>query len=194
MRVLYDHLLTEDSLDLLTEAGDALSLRLVGYAGDIAVDGGLVPALQSEAGFDLLTESGNVLSLARRNGGSVAATGQVLPVTLAGTITVAGQAGTVAATGRVIARADSEVSGPRFIRVPKPLHGVITATGTHGAISGRGHLTLGGKATLHQPPGTLAGQGHVTLSGSARLTAPLARAQARGDVIDELALVLALAA
>jgi hypothetical protein len=49
-------------------------------------------------------------------------------------------------------------------------------------------------ATLHQPPGIAVGTGRVILSGTARLTAPPARVYARGDVIDELALVLALAA
>jgi hypothetical protein len=260
-RILYDHLLTEVGLDLLTEAGDALVLREIGMAGDLAVSGGspgtvggtgrviaagtgevsgqpgsvagtgrvvlhgvgtvaggIYPTLLTESGLDLLTESGEPLSLGWRNGGEVSASGRVggaaalvgigevsgQPGSVAGTGTVilrgvctaAGQPGTVGGTGRIIGVAPP-VTAPtavHFITAPATLHGRCTAHGQPGTATGTGRLTLVGKGSVTGQPGTATGTGHLTLTGHATITAPPARLSGRGDVIDELALILALAA
>jgi len=122
--------------------------------------------------------------------GSVGGTGTVI---LRGTCTASGQPGTVSGTGRIISVAPP-VTAVHFITAPATLHGRGTAAGQPGSAAGTGRLTLVGKATGAGQPGTATGTGHLTLTGHATLTAPPARLSGRGDAIDELALILALAA
>jgi hypothetical protein len=166
-RILYDHLLTESGFDLLTEAGDALVLREIGMAGDLAVSGG--------------------------SPGTVGGTGRVIA---AGTGEVSGQPGTVGGTGRIISVAPP-VTAPtavHFIHAPATLRGRCTAAGQPGTATGTGRLTLVGKGASTGIPVEVTGHGTLTLTGHATITAPPARLSGRGDVIDEIALILALAA
>jgi hypothetical protein len=172
MRVIYDHLLTEDSLDLLTESGDAFISSLVGYAGDIAADGGIVSALSSESGFDLLTENGDALSLGRRNGGTVSATGRARLV-LVGRAAVAGKAGAVEAAGQVASHQDD--FAPMVFR-PRP------------------QRVLRGRCAVAGQTGSATGSGHLTLVGKVAATGAVGAVRGRGDAFDEMALIMALCA
>lgn len=155
-RILYDHLLTETGLDLLTEAGDTLVIREIGMAGDATATGGQ---------------------------GSVAGTGRV-----------------IALAAPVTPNAGGSYAAPRTHRQPATLRGNATASGQSGSVTARGRLTLVGRLKIPpNPPLTKGGAnvvsgGILTLVGAATLTAPPARLSGRGDVTDELALILALAA
>ena len=155
-RILYDHLLTEIGLDLLTEAGDALVIRAIGMAGDATATGGQ---------------------------GVVVGTGRIIGV-----------------APPVAPNAGGSYVAVRPHRQPATLRGNATISGQPGSVTARGRVTLVGRLEIPpNPPLTKGGAnvvagGILALRGHAPLTAPPARLSGRGDVIDELALILALAA
>ena len=156
-RILYDHLLSEAGLDLLTEAGDALVIREIGMAGDATATGG--------------------------SPGTAVGSGRIIGV-----------------APPVTPNAGGSYAAPRTHRQPATLRGNATISGQPGSVTARGRLTLVGRLEIPpNPPLTKGGAnvvsgGILALRGHAALTAPPARLSGRGDVIDELALILALAA
>ena len=145
-RVLYDHLLTESGFDLLTESGDELVTRVVGMAGDVAVTGG--------------------------QAGTVAGSGRLV---LRGTCTASGKAGTAAGSGRVIGIAPPVTEPTPLVFIPQRV------------LRGRGTASGG-------PPGQATGKGHLTLVGKATAKGTVGQVAGKGDAFDEVALILALCA
>ncbi len=131
-RILYDSLLTEAGLDLLTEAGDTLVIREIGMAGDATATGGSPGTVVA---------SGRILSSAPPVTPPAAIHFIPVPAPLRGRCTVAGQAGTAAGRGRLT------------------LVGKAATTGQPGVAASQGTLTLVGAATLTASPARLSGRG-----------------------------------
>ena len=141
-RILYDHLLTEAGLDLLTESGDELVTRVIGIAGDATASGGLPGEV---AGTGRLVLRGTCT--ATGTAGSATGTGRL---TLVGKATATGgSTGEVEGTGRVVdAPAAEPVKRRRTTIVvldePQPqkvLRGTCTASGgPPGQVTGTGRM------------------------------------------------------